>query len=267
MVGPVRAARPLLKWGKAHPLVLAAGVLPLIMVFVLLAHTPTFPVRTLFGIFFVALFVPVASIAAAAVGGLRAAFAVSGIVLVLTLAQALLPVRQANLVSAWDVALDRSEVRARHRLALGQGASSARILEQPDTTLYLWVSAELPEGTALNIFWDGRLLGQLQGRPQVSGGAWPWYRLPVPWSIVRSRTVWEVIVAPVASTAGNAPPRLGAVPYYQAPGAGAHSSAFLDGQGQYVVDLDPATPGSQQGRWLIELRAQDQDDQVLAVWY
>ena len=42
------------------------------------------------------------------------------------------------------------------------------------------------------------------------------------------------------------------------------ASVLLDGQGQYIVDLDPATPGSQQGRWLIEF---DQDNQVLAVWY
>ena len=66
---------------------------------------------------------------------------------------------------------------------------------------------------------------------------------------------------------GSRSPRLGAVPYYRLPGAGMHASALLDGQDQYIVDLDPATPGSQQGRWLIELRAQDQDNQVLAVWY
>ena len=121
MIGLVRAAHPLLKWSKAHPLVLAAGVLPLITVFVLLVRAPVFPVRTLYGSFFVVLFVPIASIAAAAAGGgMRAAFAVSGVVLVLTMAQALLPVRQANLVLAWwDVALDRPEVRASHRLALG----------------------------------------------------------------------------------------------------------------------------------------------------
>ena len=268
MVGLVRAARPLLKWSKAHPLVLAAGVLPLLAVFVLLVRAPTFPVRTLYGTFFVATFVPVASIAAAAAGGLRAAFAVSGVVLVLTLAQALLPVREADLARPWwHVALDGPEVRALHRLALGQSASNARVLEQPAITLYLYVSAELPSGTALNVFWDGRLLGQLQGRPQVSGGAWLWYRLPVPWSTVHNRTVWEVIVTPVQSTERRRSPRLGAVPYYRLPGAGMHASALFDGQDQYIVDLDPATPGSQQGRWLIELRAQDQDNQVLAVWY
>ena len=169
-------------------MVLAAGVLPLLTVLILLVHTPTFPVRTLFGIFFVVLFVPVASIAAAAAGGLRAAFAVSGSILVLTLAQALLPVRQADLaLPQWYVALDRSEVRARHRLALDQSAASAGVLEKPGITLYLYISAELPSGTALNVFWDGRLLGQLQGRPQLRGGGWLWYRLPVPWSTVRNR--------------------------------------------------------------------------------
>ena len=268
MVGLVRAACPLLKWGKAHPLVLAAGVLPLLTVFILLVRAPEFPVRTLFGIFFVVLFVPVASIAATTAGGLRAAFAVSGMMLALTLAQALLPVQPADLAwPEWSVALDRSEVRARHRLALGQGASSARVLEQPGIALYLYISAELPSGTALNVFWDGRLLGQLRGRPQVSGGAWLWYRLPVPGSIIRNQTTWEIIVAPAASTTGNGSPRLGAVPYYRPPGAGMHASALLGEQDQYIVDLDPATPGSQQGRWLIELRAQDQDNQVLAVWY
>ena len=268
MAGLVRVARPLLKWGKAHPLVLAAGVFPLITVFILLVRAPTFPVRTLFGVFFVATFVPIVSIAAAA-GGLRAAFAVSGMVLALTLAQALLPVRQADLLvrPSWEVALEGPEVRARHRLALGQSASKAGALEQPGVTLYLYVSAGLPSGTALNVLWDGRLLGQLQGRPQLSGGAWLWYRLPVPWSIVRNRTVWEVIVVPVQSAEGNGSPRLGAAHYFRPPGAGMHASALLDRQGQYVVDLDPATPGSQQGRWLIELRAQGQDNQVLAVWY
>ena len=268
MLGLVRAAFPLLKWSKVHPLVLAAGILPLLTVFILLVRTPTFPVRTLFGVFFVVLFVPVASIAVAAAGGVRAAFAVSGVVLALTLAQALLPVRQADLTrSSWDVALDRSEVRARHRLALGQSAASARVLEQPGITLYLYISAELPSGTALNVFWDGRLLGQLQGRPQISGGAWLWYRLPVPWSTVRNRTEWEIAVAPAQSTEGSSSPRLGAVHYFRPPGAGAHASALLDGQGQYIVDLDPATPGNQPGRWLIELRAHDPDNQVLAVWY
>ena len=176
--------------------------------------------------------------------------------------------READLARPWwHVALDGPEVRALHRLALGQSASNARVLEQPAITLYLYVSAELPSGTALNVFWDGRLLGQLQGRPQVSGGAWLWYRLPVPWSTVRNRTVWEVIVAPVQSTEGRRSPRLGAAPYYRPPGGGMQASVLLDGQGQYIVDLDPATPGSQQGRWLIELRAHDQDNQVLAVWY
>ena len=268
MVGLVRAARPLLKWVKAHPLVLAAGVLPLLTVFILLVRTPTFPVRTLFGVFFVVLFVPIASIAAAAAGGMRAAFAVSGVVLLFTLAQALLPVRQADLVRpSWEVALDGPEVRASHRLALGQSASKAGALEQPGTTLYLYISAELPSGTALNVFWDGRLLGQLQGRPQVSGGAWLWYRLPVPWSTVRNRKVWEVIVVPVQSAEGNGSPRLGAVPYFRLPGTGAHASTLLDGQDRYIVDVDPDTPGRQPGRWLIELRAHDQDNQVLAVWY
>ena len=46
-----------------------------------------------------------------------------------------------------------------------------------------------------------------------------------------------------------------------------HASALLDGQDRYIVDMDPDTPGRQPGRWLIELRAQDQDNQVLAVWY
>ena len=236
--------------------------------FILLVRAPTFPVRTLFGIFFVVLFVPVASIAAAAAGGLRAAFAVSGVVLVLTLAQALLPVRQADLARpSWEVALDGPEVRARHRLALGQSAASAGVLDKPGTTLYLYISAELPSGTALNVFWDGRLLGQLQGRPQISGGAWLWYRLPVPWSTVRNRTEWEVVVAPAQSTEGNGSPRLGAAHYFRPPGAGARASVLLGGQGQYVVDLDPDAPGNQPGRWLIELRAHGQDNQVLAVWY
>ena len=137
----------------------------------------------------------------------------------------------------------------------------------PGSTLYLYVSAELPSGTALNVFWDGRLLGQLQGRPQVSGGAWPWYRLSVPWSTIRSQTVAEVIVAPAQSTEGSGSPSLGAVPYFRPPGAGAHASALLDAQGQYVVDLDPDSPGNQPGRWLIELRVHDQDNQVVAVWY
>ena len=268
MVGLVRAARPLLKWSKAHPLVLAAGVLPLLAVFVLLVRAPVFPVRTLYGSFFVVLFVPIASIAAAAAGGMRAAFAVSGVVLVLTMAQALLPVRQANLVSSWwDVALDRPEVRASHRLALGQSASSTRIMEKPGTALYLYISAELPSGTALNVFWDGRLLGQLQGRPQVSGGALPWYRLSVPWSNVRNQTVWEVIVAPTRSTEGQRSPRLGAVHYFRPPGAGIHASTLLDGQDRYTVGLGPATSRNRPGRWLIELRAQDQDNRVLVVWY
>ena len=249
-------------------MVLAAGVLPLLTVLILLVHTPAFPVRTLFGAFFVLLFVPVASIAAASAGGMRAAFAVSGVVLALTLAQALLPVRPAGLArSSWDVALERPEVRARHRLALNRSAASARVLEKPGVTLYLYISAELPPGTALNVFWDGRLLGQLQGRPQFRGGALPWDRLPVPWSTVRNRTVWEVIVAPAQSTEGPRSPRLGAVHYFRPPGAGAHASALLAGQDQYIVDLDPNAPGRQQGRWLIELRAQDQDNQVLAVWY
>ncbi len=249
-------------------MVLAAGVLPLLTVLILLVHTPAFPVRTLFGAFFVLLFVPVASIAAASAGGMRAAFAVSGVVLALTLAQALLPVRPADLARPqWHVALDRPEVRARHRLALDQSAASAGILEQPGATLYLYISAELPPGTALNVLWDGHLLGQLPGRPQIRGGALPWYRLPVPWSTVRNRTVWEIIVAPAASTAGNGSPSLEAVHYFRPPGAGTHASVLLAGQGHYIVDLDPATPGSQQGRWLIELRAQNQDNQVLAVWY
>ena len=236
--------------------------------FILLIRVPTFPVRTLFSAFFVVLFVPIASIAAAAAGGLRAAFAVSGVALALTLAQALLPVRPADLARAsWEVALDRPEVRARHRLALDRSAANAEVLDKPGITLYMYISAELPAGTALNVFWDGRLLGQLQGRPQITGGAWLWYRLPVSWSTVRNRTEWEVVVAPAQSTEGSGSPRLGAVPYYRSPGAGTHASGLLDGQGQYIVDLDPATPGSQQGRWLIELRAQDQDNQVLAVWY
>ena len=188
--------------------------------------------------------------------------------MVLTLVQALLPVRQADLAwPQWYVALDSPEVRARHRLALGQSASNTRVLEKPGITLYLYISAELPSDTALNVFWDGRLLGQLQGRPQVSGGALLWYRLPVPWSIVRNRTVWEVTVAPAQSTGGNGSPRLGAVPYFRLPGAGAHASTLLDGQDRYIVDVDPDTPGRQPGRWLIELRAHDQDNQVLAVWY
>ncbi len=267
MVGFICVARSLLKWSKAHPLVLAAGVLPLLTVLILLVHTPAFPVRTLFGAFFVLLFVPVASIAAASAGGVMAALAVSGGILVLTLAQALLPVRQADLVSPWwDVALERPEVRARHRLALDQSAASARVLEKPGVTLYLYISAELPPGTALNVFWDGRLLGQLQGRPQFRE-ALPWYRLPVPWSTIRNRTVWEVIVVPAQSTEGPRSPRLGAVHYFRPPGAGAHASALLAGQDQYIVDLDPNAPGRRQGRWLIELRAQNQDNQVLAVWY
>ena len=204
MVGLIRAAHPLLKLSKAHPLVLAAGVLPLLTVFILLVHAPTFPVRTLFGIFFVGTFVPVASIAAAAAGGLRSAFAVSGMVLVLTLAQALLPVRPADLARpSWEVTLDGPEIRARHRLALDQSAASAEVLDKPGITLYLYVSAELPSGTALNVFWDGRLLGQLQGRPQITGGAWLWYRLSVPWSTIRSQTVAEVIVATAQSPEGT----------------------------------------------------------------
>ncbi len=268
MVGLTHVARPLLKWGKSHPLVLAAGVLPLLMVLILLVRAPTFPVRTLFGVFFVATFVPVASIAAASVGGLRAAFAVSGGILTLTLAQAVLPVRQADLASPqWDVALDRPEVRARHRLALDRSDASVKVLEQPGTRLYLYISAELPSGTVLNVVWDGHLLGRLQGPPQLNGGALPWYRLPVPWSAVRNQSVWEVIVAPASPTEGNGTPRLGAAHYFRPPGAGAHASALLDGPDEYSVDVDPDTPGRQPGRWLIELRVHDQDNQVLAVWY
>ena len=257
-----------MKRTNVHTLVLAAGVLPLLTVCILLVRAPTFPVRTLYGAFFVVLFVPIASIAAAAAGGMRAAFAVSGVVLVLTLVQALLPVRPADLARpSWEVTLDGPEIQARHRLALDQVAASAEVLDKPRITLYLYVSAELPSGTALNVFWDGRLLGQLQGRPQVSGGAWPWYRLSVPWSTIRSQTVAEVIVAPAQSTEGSGSPSLGAVPYFRPPGAGAHASALLDAQGQYVVDLDPDSPGNQPGRWLIELRVHDQDNQVVAVWY
>ena len=228
--------------------------------------------RTLYGAFFVLLFVPVASIAAASAGGMRAAFAVSGVVLALTLAQALLPVRPADLVPGRSGMLLWTDRRFGHDIASpwARAPLAPGILEKPGATLYLYISAELPPGTALNVLWDGHLLGQLQGRPQIRGAALPWYRLPVPWSTVRNRTVWEIIVAPAASTAGNGSPSLGAVHYFRPPAAGTHASVLLAGQGHYIVDLDPATPGSQQGRWLIELRAQDQgpgDNQVLAVWY
>ena len=94
------------------------------------------------------------------------------------------------------------------------------------------------------------------------GGSW--FRTPVTHKQLESSPVTTV---EFQREPGN--PTAGQViwGYSYRPTAGVHASRYFDGQRWHEVDLAPATPGIQTGRYIVELWLFDRYDRVVMTWY
>ncbi len=236
---------------------------PLVAAAVLAVARPPWPQWAAHA-FFLVFLVPVAILTVDRVLGGRAALILGIAIVALTgwLAIGTIPtthVSPSGRSAAW--VSDSALVQHRWRLPLRSSAWQAAwkrtelavvrvLLDVPDTAQVAGVIVVL----------NGVQLPALDR--ERKGGSW--FRTPVTHKQLESSPVTTV---EFQREPGN--PTAGQViwGYSYRPTAGVHASRYFDGQRWHEVDLAPATPGIQTGRYIVELWLFDRYDRVVMTWY
>ena len=246
------------------PLVLVRSIgPPLVAAAVLAVARPPWPQWAAHA-FFLVFLVPVAILTVDRVLGGRAALILGIAIVALTgwLAVGTIPtthVSPSGRSAAW--ASDSALVQHRWRLPLRSSAWQAawertelavvRVrLDAPDTAQVAGVMVVLNGVQLPALDRDGK------------GGSW--FRTPVTRGQLESSSVTTIELQrePGNLTAGKV-----IWGYSYRPTAGKTASRYFDGERWHEVDLAPATPGIQTGRYIVELWLFDRYDRVVMTWY
>ena len=250
-----------------RPLVLARSIgPPLVAAAVLAIAQPPWPQWAAHA-FFLALLVPVAILTVDRVFGVRAALTLGAAIVALTGWLAIGPIPTTQVASlggsvAW--VSDSARVQHRWHLPLRSVAwqSAWARTETAVVRVCLAVSGTTrPAGVTVTL--NGAALPVPErARTRCAGG--PWFRTPVTRGQLEAAPIMTVEVQPEP---GNHLAGRAIWGYSHRPTAGADASRYFDGERWHEVDLDPATDGTQAGRYIVELWLFDRYGRVVMTWY
>ena len=246
------------------PLVLVRSIgPPLVAAAVLAVARPPWP-QWAAHTFFLVFLVPVAILTADRVFGGRAALILGIAIVALTGWLAVGPVPTTHVSpsgrsAAW--ASDSALVQHRWRLPLRSPAWKAA-WERTELAIVL-VDLDIPDTArtaGVAVVLNGVQLPALNR--EGKGGSW--FRTPVTRGQLESSPVTTVELQrePGNLTAGKV-----IWGYSYRPTAGKTASRYFDGERWHEVDLAPATPGIQTGRYIVELWLLDRYGRVVMTWY
>lgn len=249
------------------PLVLVRSIgPPLVAAAVLAVARPPWP-QWAAQAFFLALFVPVASLTIDRVFGGKAAFALGAVIVALTGWLAVGPVPTTHVSplgrsAAW--VSDSALVQHRWRLPL-QSSAWQSAWERTELAV-VRVCLAIPDTARLagvTVMLNSTRLPALE-REMLGCQGGPWFRTPVTRSQLESssESVLEFQREPGNLTAGRM-----IWGYSYRPTAGANASRYFDGTRWHRADLAPAIPGIQTGRYMVELWLFDRYGSVVMTWY
>lgn len=244
------------------PVLIRSAGPPLVAAAVLALSTPSWSQWTAHA-FFLALLVPVAILTVDRVFGGRAALILGITVVALTGWLAVGPVPTTHISplgrsAGWlsDAALVQHRWRLPLRSAAWQTAwertelAIVRVrLDVPDTARTAGVTVAL----------NGVQLPALDRE-----GEGTWFRTPVTRKQLESSPLTTV---EFQRESGNLTAGKVIWGYSYRPTAGKTASRYFDGERWHEVDLAPATPGIQTGRYIVELWLFDRYDRVVMTWY
>ena len=240
---------------------------PLVAAAVLAVARPPWPQWAAHA-FFLVLLVPVAILTVDRVFGGRAALILGAAVLALTGWLAVGPVPTTLIgplgeSAAWvsDSALVQHRWRLPTSVAiLEERLGADRACRHPRVPSH---SGHGTAGLGVTVMINGAVLPALEREAHRCQGG-PWFRTPVTRGQLESSPVTTVEFRrePGNLTAGEV-----IWGYSYRPTAGKTASRYFDGERWHEVDLAPATPGIQTGRYIVELWLFDRYDWVVMTWY
>ena len=249
------------------PLVLVRSIgPPLVAAAVLAVARPPWPQWAAHA-FFLVLLVPVAILTVDRVFGGRAALILGAAVLALTGWLAVGPVPTTLIGPLGESAAwvsDSALVQHRWRLPL-RSPSWKSAWERTELAV-IRVCLAIPDTVrpaGVTVMLNGAALPALEREAHRCQGG-PWFRTPVTRTQLESSPVTTVEFRrePGNLTAGKV-----IWGHSYRPTAGKTASRYFDGERWHEVDLAPATPGIQTGRYIVELWLFDRYDWVVMTWY
>ena len=239
---------------------------PLVAAAVLAVARPPWPQWAAHA-FFLVLLVPVAILTVDRVFGARAALIPGTAIVALTSWLAVGPVPTTHVSPRGQSAVwgsDSALVQHRWRLPLWSDAWESAWARTE--TAFVRMCLAVPDTTqkaGVSVLLNGaELPAPVRERDECPGGAW--FRTPVTRGQLESTPTATVEIHPEAEN-----PLAGKLIWGHShrPTAGATASHYFDGERWHEVDLAPATPGIQTGRYIVELWLFDRYDRVVMNWY
>lgn len=249
------------------PLVLVRSIgPPLVAAAVLAVARSTWPQWAAHA-FFLVLLVPVAILTVDRVFGGRAALIPGIAIVALTGWLAVGPVPTTHIGPHSGSAVwvsDSARVQHRWRLPLQSAAWESAWARTETAVVRMCLAVpDTIRPAGVTVLLNGAALPALE-REQVRCAGGPWFRTPV--------TRGQLEVVPVTTVdfqrePGNLTAGKMIWGYSYRPTAGKTASRYFDGQRWHEVDLAPATPGIQTGRYIVELWLFDRYGRVVMTWY
>ena len=216
--------------------------------------------------FFLVLLVPVAILTVDRVLGARAALILGIAIVALTGWLAVGPVPTTHVSSSGKAVWVSDAALVQHRWRLPLWSDAWESAWARTETAVVRMCLAVPDTTqqaGVSVLLNGAELPALVREREVCPGG-TWFRTPVTRGQLETTPTATVEIHPEAEN-----PLAGKLIWGHShrPMAGRTASRYFDGERWYEVELAPATPGIQTGRYIVELWLFDRYDRVVMTWY